>query len=227
YRNKKESAKVCNLGNFNVNLNQSIILDPNEQDRKQKKKQIAQLLRGKRFADIFYKFNFTGQPTWRRKEAHSRIDTIWVDCHWKQSVLVCKTKDMELRTDSNHQAVLVQLETELNLRKRSQAENRRIRRKRLEINIESTNEKNWEDYQAKLNKELKRKLSKNSEKRSIQSDVLDHYTLKNKTLDKLWNIIESSIKKSAANKLPQKKKTCVVEDISYTDAENKKLRKDI
>ncbi|CAG8836639.1 28321_t:CDS:2, partial [Gigaspora margarita] len=83
------------------------------------------------------------QPTWRHKEAYSRIDTIWVDCHWKQSVL---------------------LETGLNLRKRSQAENRRIRRKRLEIDIESTNKKNWKEYQAKLNKELKRKLSKNSKK---------------------------------------------------------------
>ncbi|CAG8789646.1 16065_t:CDS:2 [Gigaspora margarita] len=45
---------------------------------------------------------------------------------------------------------------------------------------ESTNEKNWEEYQAELNKELKRKLSKNSEKGSIQNDVLDHYTLKTK-----------------------------------------------
>ncbi|CAG8696861.1 20125_t:CDS:2 [Gigaspora margarita] len=154
------------MGDFKVNLNQSIILDPNEQDKKEKKKQIAQLLRGKR------------TPTWRCKKAHSRIDTIWVDCYWKQSVLVFKTKDIELRTGSNHQAVLVQLETGLNLRKRSQAENRRIRRKRLEINIESTNKKNWEEYQAKLNKELKRKLSKNSEKESIQSDILDHCTLK-------------------------------------------------
>ncbi|CAG8744192.1 29803_t:CDS:2 [Gigaspora margarita] len=92
---------------------------------------------------------------------------------------------------------------------------------------QSTNEKNWAKYQAKLNKELKRKLSKNSEKGSIQSDILDHYTLKNKTLDELWDIIESSIKKSAANKPPQKKKTNVVKNISYTDAENKKLRKDI
>ncbi|CAG8854138.1 11243_t:CDS:1, partial [Gigaspora margarita] len=83
------------------------------------------------------------------------------------------------------------------------------------------------EYQAKLNKELKRKLSKNSKKGSIQSDVLDHYTLKNKTLDELWDIIKSSIKKSAANKLPQKKKTHVVENIFYTDTENKKLRKDI
>ncbi|CAG8754162.1 12584_t:CDS:2, partial [Gigaspora margarita] len=114
----------------------------------------------------------------------------------KQSVLVYKTKDIELRTGSDHQAVLVQLETGLNLQKRSQAENRKIRKKRLEIDIESTNKKNWEEYQAKLNKELKRKLSKNS-------------------------------KKGTANKLIQKKKTCVVEDISYTDAENKKLKKDI
>ncbi|CAG8602029.1 29069_t:CDS:2 [Gigaspora margarita] len=101
------------------------------------------------------------------------------------------------------------------------------KKKKLEINMESTNEKNCKEYQAELNKELKKKLSKNSEKGSIQSGVLDHHTLKNKILDELWNIIKSSIKKSAASKLLQKKKTYVVEDISYTDTENKKLRKDI
>ncbi|CAG8830124.1 17334_t:CDS:2, partial [Gigaspora margarita] len=112
-----------------MDLNQRIILDQNKQDGKEEKKQIVQLLRGKRFADIFYESNFAEQPTWKRKEAH-------------------------------------------------------------------TNEKNWEKYQAELNKELKRKLSKN-------------------------------IEKGTANKLLQKKKTSVVEEISYTDAENKKLRKDI
>ncbi|CAG8816355.1 26985_t:CDS:2, partial [Gigaspora margarita] len=114
----------------------------------------------------------------RGKEANcAAIKGKEIDCHWKQSVLVCKTKDIELRTGSDHQA-------------------------------------NWKDYQAELNKELKRKLLKNSEK-------------ENKTLDELWDIIESSIKKLATNKLLQKKKTCVVEDISYTDTENKKLRKNI
>ncbi|CAG8845045.1 43087_t:CDS:1, partial [Gigaspora margarita] len=44
---------------------------------KEEKKQIAQLLRGKWFADIFYESNSPGQPTWKRKKAHSRIDTIW------------------------------------------------------------------------------------------------------------------------------------------------------
>ncbi|CAG8775043.1 20701_t:CDS:2 [Gigaspora margarita] len=210
-----------------MDLNQHIILDQNEQDGKEEKKQIAQLLRGKRFADIFYESNSAGQPTWKHKEAQSRIDTIWIDCYWKQSVLVCKTKDMKLRTGSDYQAVLVQQEMGLNLWKRSQAKNREIRRKRLEIDIESTNEKNWEEYQAELNKEIKRKLSKNIEKGSIQSNILDHYTLKNKTSDELWDIIEYSIKKLAANKLSQKKKTSVVEEISYTDTENKKLRKDI
>ncbi|CAG8845931.1 12948_t:CDS:1, partial [Gigaspora margarita] len=65
-----------------------------------------------------------------------------IDCYWKQSVLVSKIKDIELRTGSDYQAVLMQLETGLNLQKRSQAENRRIRRKRLEIDIKNTNEKN-------------------------------------------------------------------------------------
>ncbi|CAG8834450.1 39178_t:CDS:2 [Gigaspora margarita] len=100
---------------------------------------------------------------------------------------------MDLRTSSDHQAVVVQLETGLNLRKRSQAENQKIRRKRLEIDMENVNEKDWKD----------------------------------KTLDELWDIIESSIKKSAANTLPQKKNTRVIEDIAHTDAVTKKLRKDI
>ncbi|CAG8830608.1 33924_t:CDS:2 [Gigaspora margarita] len=82
------------------------------------KKQIAQLLRRKRFADIFYESNSLGQPTWRRKE------------------------DMDLIRGSDHQAVFVQLETGLNLRKRSQAENQRVKRKRLEIDMENINEKN-------------------------------------------------------------------------------------
>ncbi|CAG8791940.1 11152_t:CDS:2 [Gigaspora margarita] len=71
------------------------------------------------------------------KEAQSRIDTIWVDYYWKQSIIICKTKDMDLRTGSNYQAVFVQLETGLNLQKRSQAENQRVRKKRLEINMEN------------------------------------------------------------------------------------------
>ncbi|CAG8787168.1 31192_t:CDS:2 [Gigaspora margarita] len=122
------------LGDFNMNLDQGINLDPNKQDRKEKKKQIAQLLRGKRI-----------KPA----------------------------------------------------------------KKKLSRKQENKKEKTRDRYG------------------NIQSDVLDHYILKNKTLDKLWDIIKSSIKKSAANKLPQKKKTRVVEDISYTDAENKKLKKDI
>ncbi|CAG8802426.1 39141_t:CDS:2 [Gigaspora margarita] len=88
-------------------LNQIINVDLKEQAGKEEKKQIVQLLRGKRFADIFYEPNFPGQPTWKRKEAHSRIDTIWIDCHWKQSIIFCKTKDMDLRTGSDHQAVVV------------------------------------------------------------------------------------------------------------------------
>ncbi|CAG8747133.1 7054_t:CDS:2 [Gigaspora margarita] len=112
----------------------------------QNEKESAKLLREKRFADIFYKSNSTGQLTWRCKE---------------------------------------------------------------------------EEYQAKMNKELKRKLLKNSEKGSIQSDILNHHILKNKTLDELWDIIKSSIKKPATSKLSQKKKTHVVENISYIDAENK------
>ncbi|CAG8729209.1 15305_t:CDS:2, partial [Gigaspora margarita] len=104
--------------------------------------------------------------------AHSRIDTIWVDCHWKQSIIFCKTKNMDLRTE----------------------------------------------YRANLSKELKRKLSKDIRKKNAQKDILDYQLLESKTLDKLWDIIESSIKKSATNTLSQKKKTRVVEDIAYTDA---------
>ncbi|CAG8817257.1 36821_t:CDS:1 [Gigaspora margarita] len=104
---KKKAQRCVILGDFNVDLNQHIILDPNKQNGKEEKKQIVQLLRGKRFADIFYESNSEGQPTWKCKKAQSRIDTIWINCHWKQSVLVYKTKDMELRTGSDHQAVLV------------------------------------------------------------------------------------------------------------------------
>ncbi|CAG8783245.1 20456_t:CDS:2 [Gigaspora margarita] len=163
---KKKAQRCMILGDFNVDLNQIINLDLKEQAEKEGKKQIAQLLRGKQFADIF--MNLTPQ-------AHSRIDTIWVDYHWKQSNIFCKTKDMDLRT--------------------GQAENRRVRRKRLEIDIENVNKKDWEEYRAILNE--------------------------------LWDIIESSIKKSAANTLPQKRKTYVIENIAHTDAVTKKLRKDI
>ncbi|CAG8709483.1 23195_t:CDS:2 [Gigaspora margarita] len=102
---------------------------------------------------------------------------------------------MDLRTGSDYQAVVVQLKTLLNLQKRSQAENQRVRRKRLEIDMENVNEKDCKEYRAILNE--------------------------------LWNIIENSIKKSAANTLPQKKKMRVIEDIAHTDAATKKLRKDI
>ncbi|CAG8754050.1 4475_t:CDS:2 [Gigaspora margarita] len=96
------------------------------------------------------------QPTWKRKEAHSKIDTIWVDGHWRQSIIFCKTKDIDLRT---------------------------------------------EEYQAILSKELKRKLSKDIGKENAQTDILDYQLLESKTLDELWDIIKSSIKKSAANTL--------------------------
>ncbi|CAG8830576.1 43481_t:CDS:1, partial [Gigaspora margarita] len=78
---KKKAQRCVIIGDFNVDLNQTISSDLKEQAGKEGKKQIAQLLRGKRFADIFYEPNFLGQPTWKRKEAHSRIDTIWMDCH--------------------------------------------------------------------------------------------------------------------------------------------------
>ncbi|CAG8785067.1 26099_t:CDS:2 [Gigaspora margarita] len=135
---KKKAQRCVILGDFNVDLNQIINLDLKEQAGKEEKKQIAQLLRGKQFADIFYESNSPDQPTWKRKEAHSRIDTIWIDY-------------IDLRTGSDHQAVVVQLETGLNLQKRSQAENRRVRRKRLEIDIENVNERYWEEYRAILN----------------------------------------------------------------------------
>ncbi|CAG8844231.1 9692_t:CDS:2, partial [Gigaspora margarita] len=97
-------------------------------------------------------------------------------------------------------------------------ENRRVRRKRLEIDMENVNEKDWKEYRAFLSKELKKKLSKDIGKENL---------LESKTLDELWDIIESSIKKSATNTLPQKKKMRVIEDIAHTDAVTKKLRKDI
>ncbi|CAG8855307.1 15368_t:CDS:1, partial [Gigaspora margarita] len=159
--------------------------------------------------------------------AHSRIDTIWVDCHWKQSIIFCKTKDMDFRTGSDYQAVVAQLETGLSLRKRSQVKNRRARRKRLEIDIENINEKDWDKYQLFLSKELKEKLSKDIGKENAQTDNLDYQILESKTLDELWDIIESSIKKSAANTLLQKKKTRIIEDITNTNEVTKKLRKDI
>ncbi|CAG8829860.1 35434_t:CDS:1, partial [Gigaspora margarita] len=92
---------------------------------------------------------------------------------------------MDLRTGSDHQVVVVQLVTGLNLRKRNQAENQRVRRKRLEIDMENVNEKDWEEYRAILNKELKRKLSKDSEKENAQTDILDYQLLESKTLDEL------------------------------------------
>ncbi|CAG8824095.1 23229_t:CDS:2, partial [Gigaspora margarita] len=140
FRNKKESAKVYNYRRLQCELKPEHKFGSKKTKRKRKKEANCAAFKGK-------------------EEACSRIDTIWVDGYWKQSVLICKTKDMELRMGTE------------------------------------------------LNKELKRKFLKNSEKESIQSDVLDHYILKNKTLDELWDIIKSSIKKSAASKLPQKKKT--------------------
>ncbi|CAG8829643.1 43998_t:CDS:2, partial [Gigaspora margarita] len=142
---KKKAQRCVILGDFNVNLNQIINLDLKEQVGKEGKKQIAQLLRRKRFVDIFYEPNSPGQPIWKCKEAHSRIDTIWVDCHWKQSIIFCKTKDMDLRT---------------------------VRRKRLEIDIKNVNEKDWEEYRAFLSKELKKKLSKDIGKENAHTDIL-------------------------------------------------------
>ncbi|CAG8830575.1 43480_t:CDS:2, partial [Gigaspora margarita] len=101
---------------------------------------------------------------------------------------------MDLRTGSDHQAVIVQLETGLSLRKRSQAENRRVRRKRLEIDMENVNEKDWEDYRVFLSKELKEKLSKDIGKENAQTDILDYQILESKTLDELWDIIEMTKK---------------------------------
>ncbi|CAG8835238.1 16389_t:CDS:2, partial [Gigaspora margarita] len=79
---KKKVQRYVILGDFNIDLNQIINLDLKEQAGKEKKKQIAQLLREKKA---------------------------------KQSIIFCKTKNMDLRTGSDHQAVVVQLETGLNL----------------------------------------------------------------------------------------------------------------
>ncbi|CAG8744779.1 44093_t:CDS:2 [Gigaspora margarita] len=66
---------------------------------------------------------------------------------------------MDLRTGSDHQAVFVQLEIGLNLRKRSQAEN------------------------SNLSKELKRNLSKDIGKENVQRDISDHQLLGKQNLE--------------------------------------------
>ncbi|CAG8748117.1 23409_t:CDS:1, partial [Gigaspora margarita] len=47
-------------------------------------------------------------------------------------------------------------------------------KKKLEIDIENVNKKNYEEYKTNLGKESKRKLLKNSKKENIQGDILDH-----------------------------------------------------
>ncbi|CAG8809001.1 2963_t:CDS:2 [Gigaspora margarita] len=64
---------------------------------------------------------------------------------------------------------------------RSQAENQRVR-KRLEIDMENIIDKNWEEYQANLSKELKRKLLKDSEKRKYKKISCKHFATKEKDL---------------------------------------------
>ena len=60
------------------------------------------------------------------------------------------------------------------MRKRSQARNRRLGRKRLEIDIENVDKKMWKEYQAKLNLELKTEILKGSKrKRETQEDCTE------------------------------------------------------
>ncbi|CAG8696335.1 13629_t:CDS:2, partial [Gigaspora margarita] len=146
---KKKAQKYVILGDFNVNLNQIINLDLKEQAGKKKRSRLYNCL-GERGLQIFFT-NLTPQ-----------------DNQYEN------TKRHNFRTGSDHQAVFMQLKTGLNLQKRSQAKNQRVRRKKLEIDMKNANKKDWKEYQTNLSKELKRKLLKDIKKENLQRNILDH-----------------------------------------------------
>ncbi|CAG8730043.1 31833_t:CDS:2 [Gigaspora margarita] len=107
-----------------------------------------------------------------------------------QVLKLASTKDMDLVTNSDHKLLITALDTGINTRFRSHAEMRKKDKRRLVFELEKATEDDWVHYKGKLERLLLFKIHINKEI----------------SMDKEWDIIQSSIIKAAQTSLPMKKK---------------------
>ncbi|CAG8714455.1 31298_t:CDS:2 [Gigaspora margarita] len=124
------------------------------------------------------------------KQKESEIDYIWISKEWAAYIIQASTKNIYLVINSDHKLLIMALDIGINTRFRSHAETRKKGNRKLVFELEKATEDNWVHYKGKLERLL---LSK------IHID-------KKISMDKEWDIIQSSIIKATQTSLPMKKK---------------------
>ena len=146
--------------------------------------------------------------TWKNKRSSSRIDYIWISQNMANNVHSFENKSFEHVTNSDHTLLMTTIYSQDIINASRKAEVNRWKSRTI-YDYKKMDQDKWIQYAQKIEKEMiknkvadKIQMEQNrlSEKDNNQPDAIDQ-----EQLQKIWDMIESTIKKTANNILPRKK----------------------
>jgi exonuclease III len=194
----RKSTNIIILGDFNDIRNRE--LDQSREDSKRKQKlPLLAWLGNSSLIDAFRKVHpYEKKFTRMNSIVNSRIDYIWVSRKLGQGLMYCDITEASTITNSDHAIVVTKLVTGIMKRTRTQACNKRLKGKQWAFQLNKANEENWEEYKSTLDSMLKEKLKSRKVEEHRWSEELQN-------IDELWDLIATSITRSAKIALPGKK----------------------
>jgi ribonuclease HI len=196
---ERDKTRVIVMGDFNDIRSKEL----DHSKEKSNRKQVLPLLRwleNSRLDDIFRKIHpYKKEYTWTNGISHTRIDYIWASSILSQCSLSCEIVEANCITGSDHNIVIAKLGTGISLKTRKLAKEKQLKGKKRILRITEAKEEEWEEYRARLDKEIKKVLE-------VEDNIeLIEERCRSKDINKIWDIISSSIIKSAYLTLPSKK----------------------
>ena len=154
---------------------------------------------------------------------NSRIDYIWVSKELGKGLIYCDIIEADTITGSNHSIVVATVITGIMKKSRFTAYNKRLKGKQQVFQLDKAKEENWENYKAKLDRILEKKLP-------AQRKFEHSQEIETQDKDVLQDLIATSIISCAKATLPRKKisigdiQTIKLRDSKKTKKDLKKIR---
>jgi hypothetical protein len=196
---ERDKIKVIVMGDFNDIRSRELDQNKNISNRKQALP-LLRWLEKSDLEDVFRKAHADAREfTWSNGVSSSRIDYIWASSALSHSILSCAIIESQCITGSDHSIVYAKLSTGIMQKLRKEAVNKRLKGKKRILRLDKAQEEDWENYRAKLDTEVLKKLG-------IESNIeLIERKCANKSLNELWDIIYNCITSSANATLPSQK----------------------
>ena len=147
------------MGDFNDIRNRDIDQNKELSNRKQSLP-LLRWLENSSLEDLFRKIHpYKKEFTWTNGLSSTRIDYIWASSILSQQVISCKSNEATCITGSDHSIVEAKIGTDITEKTRSLANSKRLKGKKRILNLKKVQKEDWDNYQVKLDKKLRKKLN--------------------------------------------------------------------